>query len=98
MQHAAMAFRFSWDPTKAASNQRRHWVTFEEATTTFGDPLSITIADPDHSRGELRYVLIGLSDRQRLLVVVHATWGDIIRIISARLATRREQRLYEEEA
>lgn len=93
-----MAFRFSWDPAKAASNRRRHWVTFEEATTTFGDPLSITLADPDHSLGELRFVLLGLSDRQRLLVVVHATWGDIIRIISARLATRRERRTYEEEA
>jgi uncharacterized protein len=92
-----MAFRFSWDPAKAAGNRRRHWVSFEEATTTFGDPLSITIADPDHSINEVRYVLIGLSDRQRLLVVAHATWGDVIRIISARLATRHERRTYEEE-
>lgn len=93
-----MAFRFSWDPAKAAGNRRRHWVTFEEASTAFGDPLSITIADPDHSIEELRFVLIGLSDRQRLLIVVHATWGDVIRIISARLATRRERKAYEEEA
>lgn len=92
-----MAFRFSWDSAKAASNRRQHGVTFEEATTTFGDPLSITVPDPDHSVGELRFVLVGLSDRQRLLVVAHATWGDVIRIISARLATRRERSLYEEE-
>ena len=92
-----MAFRFSWDPAKAASNHRRHWVTFEEATTTFGDPLSITVPDPEHSVDELRFVLVGLSDRQRLLVVVHATWGEVIRIISARLATRRERNVYEEE-
>ena len=92
-----MPFRFSWDPAKAASNGRQHWVTFEEASTTFGDPLSITIPDPEHSVDEVRFVLVGLSDRQRLLVVVHATWGDVIRIISARLATRRERTLYEEE-
>jgi uncharacterized DUF497 family protein len=72
-------------------------VTFEEATTTFGDPLSITVPDPDHSTDDLRFVLIGQSDRQRLLIVVHTTWGSVIRIISARLATRRERRVYEEE-
>ena len=93
-----MALRFSWDPAKAAGNRRRHWVTFEEAVTLFGDPLSLTVADPDHSVDEVRLVSIGLSDRRRLLVVVHAEWGPTIRIISARLASRRERQLYEEES
>jgi uncharacterized DUF497 family protein len=92
-----MPLRFSWDPDKAAGNRRRHWVTFEEAATAFGDALSMTVPDPDHSVGEARFILLGLSERQRLIVVVHAVWGGVIRIISARLATRRERITYEEE-
>ena len=92
-----MALRFSWDPRKAASNLRKHGVSFEEAVTAFGDPLSLTIPDPLHSESEDRFVLLGLSANRRLLVVVHAERGDNdIRIISARLATRRERTQYEE--
>ncbi len=92
-----MVARFSWDPLKASSNARKHWVTFEEAISAFRDPLSLTIPHPDHSVGEYRYLLIGMSERKRLLVVAHAERRDIIRIISARLATRRERAMYEEE-
>jgi len=72
-------------------------VSFEEASTGFADPLAVTGADPDHSVGEVRWITIGLSNRQRLLSVVHTEIGDLIRIISARAATRAERRLYEEE-
>jgi uncharacterized DUF497 family protein len=92
-----MALWFRWDPRKAAANVRKHGVTFEEAATVFGDPLSITIADPDHSGDEQRYLVLGLSSRRRLLVVAHSERGDAVRIISARRVTRRERRTYEEE-
>jgi uncharacterized protein len=91
-----MAPRFGWDPRKAAANRRKHRVSFEEASTAFADRLSVTIADPDHSRNEDRFVLIGLSEVDRLLVVSHVERGDEIRLISARLASRRERRVYEE--
>jgi uncharacterized DUF497 family protein len=92
-----MALRFSWDPRKAAGNARKHGVSFEEAVTAFGDPLSVTISDPRHSESEDRFVLLGLSANSRLLVVVHAERSDDdIRIISARLASRRERTQYEE--
>lgn len=89
-------FRFEWDANKAASNERKHGVSFNEASTVFGDPLSITIADPDHSAEEARFVMIGASARQRLLVVVHTARGDRIRLISARAASGRERKEYEE--
>lgn len=88
--------RFVWDPAKAAGNLRKHNVTFEEASSVFADPLSATGADPEHSEGEVRWVTFGVSTRGRLLVVAHADEGDIIRIISARVATRAERRIYEE--
>jgi uncharacterized protein len=69
-----------------------------EASTAFADPRSITIPDPDHSVGEERFVLIGLSDRQHLVVVAHVERSDLIRIISARPANRHERKTYEEEA
>jgi uncharacterized protein len=72
-------------------------VDFEEAATAFGDPLSITIADPDHSVGEERWLLVGQSGGGRVLVVAHTERGDEIRLINARLATRRERDTYEEE-
>ncbi len=93
-----MSLRFTWDPAKAAANLRKHGVSFIEASTAFADSLSATIPDPDHSVGEERFVLMGLSDRGRLLVVAHVERGDLIRIISARLASRRERKTYEEEA
>jgi uncharacterized protein len=93
-----MSLQFTWDPQKAAISLRKHKVGFPEAATAFADPLSLTIADPDHSVGEERFVLIGQSERRRLVVVAHVERGDLIRIISARLATRRERKTYEEEA
>jgi uncharacterized DUF497 family protein len=93
-----MSLRFTWDPKKAAANLRKHRVGFPEAATAFADPHSVTIPDPDHSISEERFVLLGQSDRRRLVVVAHVERGDLIRIISARLASRRERKTYEEEA
>ncbi len=87
-----------WDPEKARSNLRKHRVTFEEAASVFRDVLSVTISDPLHSTGESRFVTIGRSERGRTLVVVHSDVGERIRIIGARLVTRRERRKYEEGA
>jgi uncharacterized protein len=92
-----MSLQFTWDPQKAAANLRKHGVGFPEAATAFADPLSLTIADPDHSVGEERFVLIGQSERRRLVVVAHVERGELIRIISARPATRPERKTYEEE-
>ncbi len=92
-----MALTFEWDPDKARANLAKHGVGFLEATAVLGDPLSLTIPDPGHSEGEQRFVSVGMSDRQRLLVVAHTELGERIRIISARRATRREQRAYEQE-
>lgn len=93
-----MSLQFTWDPQKAVTNLRKHKVGFPEAATAFADPLSLTIPDPDHSVAEERFVLIGQSERRRLVVVAHVERGDLIRIISARRATRRERKTYEEEA
>ena len=88
---------FSWDPVKAESNAKRHGVTFPEAATAFGDPLSLTVPDPDHSMGEARLILLGLTSQDRLVVVAHVEAADSVRIISARPATKAERRTYEEE-
>lgn len=66
-----MPIKFEWDPRKARQNLRKHGIDFDEATTVFADIFSITIPDPDHSEDEERWVTVGLSNRQRLLVVVH---------------------------
>ncbi len=91
-----MPVRFSWDSDKARSNLDKHTVSFTEAATVLGDPLSLTIPDPDHSDSEVRWVTMGMSNLGRLLVVVHTDGNDEVRIISARVATRRETRWYEE--
>jgi uncharacterized protein len=88
--------RFQWDPTKARKNLDKHGVSFDEAASVFHDPLAATGADPDHSEGEERMVTFGLSSTGRLLVVAHTERGDAIRIISARVATQHERRIYEE--
>ena len=93
-----MALLFEWDRKKARSNLAKHRVSFDEASTAFRDALSITISDPLHSEDEDRFVLIGYSNRSRLLVVVHTDRGDRIRIISARPATKRERIRHEEDA
>lgn len=91
-----MSLRFQWDPRKAKQNSTKHSVSFEEASTVFGDTLALTIVDELHSDDEERLVILGLSNRKRLLVVFHADQGDYVRIISARLATPRERSYYEE--
>ena len=89
--------QFEWDPAKAARNLAKHGVSFDEASTVFGDPLAGTIPEPQHSGEESRFVTIGLATSQRLITVVHAEREDRIRIISGRRATRRERRNYESE-
>jgi uncharacterized DUF497 family protein len=86
---------FEWDPVKAEYNVSKHGVDFTEAATVFNDPLSITYTDPDHSLDEDRYIIIGLSITNRLLIVAHTDRGEITRIISAREVTSRERKLYE---
>jgi uncharacterized DUF497 family protein len=93
-----VALQFEWDPGKAAVNLAKHRVSFEEAATVFGDPLGRLVADPRHSSKEERLVLLGSSREQRLLAVMFVDRGATIRIISARRATRRERRDYEEDA
>ena len=85
---------FEWDPKKEAKNIRQHKVTFAEAATVFGDTLSTTVPDPDHSEEEDRYIIIGYSQRALLLMVSHT---ERIRIISARPLTPTEREAYEEE-
>lgn len=86
--------QFEWDPRKAAGNFAKHRVSFDEASTVFGDPLAGTIGDPIHSDVELRFITVGRSAQGRVIVVVHTDREDKIRIISARPATRREKRTY----
>ena len=87
---------FEWDPKKADTNKRKHGVTFQEGTTFFGDSLAVTYADPDHSGDEERHITFGVSTQKRLLVVSHAHRGSRTRIISARLMTRIERKIYEQ--
>jgi uncharacterized protein len=88
--------RFVWDAKKAAANLRKHGVDFREAATVFEDPLSLTFPDPDHSEREHRFLTVGLSAVRRTLVVSYTESGDTIRVISARSATPRERKFYEE--
>lgn len=88
--------KFEWDPRKAALNLQNHGVSFEDAASVVGDPFAATIPDPEHSTDEARFVTIGVTPAQRLLVVVHTDRADRIRIISARAATRAEKKKYEE--
>ncbi|MFO7568489.1 MAG: BrnT family toxin [Smithellaceae bacterium] len=89
---------FEWDQKKAKNNLKTHDISFDEASTAFGDVLSLVIYDPLHSADEDRFVLIGHSHKNRLLVIVHTERGNIIRIISARKATQKEKEQYEENA
>ena len=87
---------FEWDDAKAESNERKHGVSFTEAMTIFADPLSVTGFDPRHADDEDRYLTMGSSVAGRLLVVSHTDRSDTVRIISARLATRRERKDFED--
>ena len=91
-----MRLSFEWDTKKARSNASKHGVSFLEASSVFGDPESVTIPDPSHSSDEERFVTIGCSQQGQILVVVATERGANIRIISARLASRRERKQYEE--
>ena len=86
---------FEWDPRKARANQRKHGVSFEEATDVFSDNLSSTASDPDHSEGELRFVIFGRTKTDRYLVVGFTERDDRIRLISARLMMPSERQAYE---
>jgi len=88
---------FEWDPVKARHNRRKHRVSFQEAATVFGDPLAVTYPDPDHSISEQRFITVGMSRAGRVLIVAHADRQDNIRMITARKATPRERKHYEEE-
>jgi uncharacterized DUF497 family protein len=90
-----LVVRFDWDKNKARSNLAKHKVSFEEAATVFGDPLSDTFDDPDHSAEERRFLIIGHSEQGRLLFVSHTDDGETTRIISARELTREERESYE---
>ena len=87
-------YTFEWDTAKALANVRKHRVIFDEATTAFADPLALLIPDPDHSRDEMRYLVLGMSLRRRLLVVAFAERPPRTRLISARRASRAEWRRY----
>jgi len=91
-----MDLTFEWDPRKAAANRRKHSVSFEQAIPVFGDPLARIFDDPDHFVSEQRELIVGHCARRLLLVVSFVQRGDRIRIFSARRATRRERRDYEE--
>jgi uncharacterized DUF497 family protein len=91
-----MSLRVDWDPDKATSNLRKHQVSFEEAGSVFDDPLLITFLDLQHSYDEDRYITIGLSNLNRLLLIAHTDQNGLIRIISARKVTNNERRIYEE--
>ena len=90
-----MALQVEWDQIKAESNLEKHGISFEEAATVLGDPLSITIPDPDHSEHEERFLLLGESEFHKYLIVSLVEHGDRIRLISARLMTPRERSNYE---
>ena len=89
--------RFEWDPRKAAANLRKHGISFAEAETAFYDDYATIIDDPDHSAEEERFLLLGMSAALRIFVVVHCVRevGSVIRLISARKATRSERAQYD---
>ena len=97
MQDAVPEPKVLWNPRKAWSNLRKHKISFEEASTVFGDLLSITKPDPDHSADGNRFLTLGLSFKHRLVLVAHTEDPDEIRIISARMPTRSERNAYEDE-
>ena len=88
---------FEWNHQKAEFNSQKHGITFDEASTVFGDTLSVTFPDLEHSIQEERYLIIGLSSKNKILVISHVYRNESIRIISARQATKREQKFYESE-
>jgi hypothetical protein len=92
-----VGYTFEWDPEKADANLQKHGVSFDEASTVFGDPLSLLMPDPDHSADEERYLVLGMSAHRKLLVVAFAERPPNTRLISARRAMPAERKRYEEE-
>ena len=90
-----MGLKFEWDRRKAVLNIKKHGMSFEDAATAFGDPLSVTIHDPKHSDDEDRFLLLGETQDKKLVVVAHTDRKDTIRLINARPATRQERKDYE---
>ena len=90
-----MGLKFEWDRRKSVLNIKKHGVSFEDAATAFGDPLSVTIHDPKHSDDEDRFLLLGETQDKKLVVVAHTDRKDTIRLINARPATRQEREDYE---
>lgn len=90
--------KFEWDPVKASSNIKKHGISFDEAKTVFDDDFARLIPDPDHSEGEERFILLGMSYTLKILTVVHCYRDEdgVIRIISARASTKNEERQYKE--
>lgn len=88
--------KFEWNSKKSAANERKHYVSFNEAATVFGDPLAISFSDPYHSIEECRYLAFGVSESNRILVVSYTERNGTVRIISAREVTRHERRIYED--
>ena len=91
-----MTFRFEWDAEKSFENLAKHKVSFEDAASVFDDPLAITFPDPDHSVGEERVLTFGLSKAGQLLAIISTENDEVLRIISARKATRKERGIYEQ--
>jgi uncharacterized protein len=88
--------KFDWDTNKAVSNLSKHGVSFDEAKTVFDDPLYVDFYDPDHSEDEERYLILGISNQGRLLIVSYTGREELTRLISARVVTRIEREAYEE--
>jgi uncharacterized protein len=88
--------KFDWDTNKAVSNLSKHGVSFDEAKTVFDDPLYVDFYDPDHSEDEERYLILGISNQGRLLIVSYTGREELTRLISARVVTRVEREAYEE--
>ena len=92
-----MGCAFEWDPVKDQQNEAKHGVSFEEASTVFGDEFALTIDDPEHSVAEKRFLTTGYSNRQRLIIVAHTDCDEGIRLINARDVTATERNVYEED-
>ena len=88
---------FEADPVKAAQNFKKHKVSFEEAASVFGDSIAYTFADPDHSVGEARWLTFGMSGKGRVLAVIYTERRGKVRLVSARVATKHERKIYEED-
>lgn len=93
-----MDLPFEWDPDKAASNAKKHGVTFSEAASVFADPSAVIFQDEEHSDDETRELIIGHSSRNRLLIISFTERPPAVRIISARKASKQERTDYEENA